>query len=68
MNDAAPLRHDADPRREQQADESIFCVTSPDPLAVGLAIVVVLGAAMAARFVPARKAAGVDPMISLRLE
>jgi ABC-type antimicrobial peptide transport system permease subunit len=49
-------------------ESQLFGVTSTDPLTVGLAIAVVLGAAMAASFVPARRAAGVDPMISLRLE
>ncbi len=49
-------------------ESQLFGVTSTDPLTVGTAIAVVLVAATAASLVPARRAASVDPMVSLRLE
>lgn len=49
-------------------ESQLFGVTSSDPLTVGLAVALVLGAAVTASIVPARRAAGLDPMISLRLE
>jgi len=49
-------------------ESQLFGVTATDPLTVGSAIALVLGAAMAASLVAASRAARVDPMISLRLE
>lgn len=46
----------------------LFGVTTTDPLTMGLALIVVLGAAAGASIVPAARAAILDPAISLRLE
>jgi ABC-type antimicrobial peptide transport system permease subunit len=39
-----------------------------DPLALTLAVMTLLGAAILAGYVPARKASRIDPMIALRHE
>jgi ABC-type antimicrobial peptide transport system permease subunit len=46
----------------------MFGVSSFDPIALGGATLIVLGAAVAASLVPARRALRVDPMTTLRYE
>jgi ABC-type lipoprotein release transport system permease subunit len=46
----------------------LFGVSGADPLAVGAAGLLLLSAAVIASWVPARRAAGVDPMVALRQE
>ena len=46
----------------------LYGVTPGDPLAISLAIIVLVGVAALAALVPARRASNVDPMIALRWE
>jgi putative ABC transport system permease protein len=46
----------------------LYGVGAADPLALGVSFIVALIVALAACFVPARRAATVDPMVSLRSE
>ena len=46
----------------------LYHVSPTDPLALGGAVAILALAALAASLVPARRAAGVDPMIALRNE
>jgi ABC-type antimicrobial peptide transport system permease subunit len=46
----------------------LFGVGALDPIALAPAIALVFAVALAAAYVPARKAAGVDPVIALRQE
>jgi ABC-type antimicrobial peptide transport system permease subunit len=43
-------------------------VTPGDPLAWALAVLIVLGTAVVANAIPARRAAGLDPSVALRVE
>jgi predicted permease len=47
-------------------DSLVFGVGTRDPVAFAVAIVVVLGVALAAAALPARRAASVDPMVALK--
>lgn len=49
-------------------ESQLFELTAADPVAVGLAVGVMICAAGLAGFVPARRAARVDPMTALRCE
>jgi ABC-type antimicrobial peptide transport system permease subunit len=46
----------------------LFGMTPNDPLALTLAVAILLAAALLAGFVPARKASRIDPMTALRNE
>jgi ABC-type antimicrobial peptide transport system permease subunit len=46
----------------------LYEVSPHDPLALGLAALVLLGAAAAASAIPARRAARIDPLVALRSE
>jgi putative ABC transport system permease protein len=46
----------------------LFHVEPADPLALGLAVLIMTGVALLACWVPARRAAGLDPVIALRSE
>ena len=46
----------------------LYGVSPRDPVILGVAIVVILASAFAAAYLPARRAARVDPMIALRYE
>jgi ABC-type lipoprotein release transport system permease subunit len=46
----------------------LFGVTPRDPLMFGLAAVLFLGAAIAASYVPSRRATLIDPVVALRAE
>jgi ABC-type antimicrobial peptide transport system permease subunit len=46
----------------------LFGLSAADPLAMGVAVAVIVCAAALAGFVPARRAARVDPMTALRSE
>jgi ABC-type antimicrobial peptide transport system permease subunit len=48
--------------------ESFLFGMKPDPRALALAVAILLGAALLAGYVPARKAARIDPMTALRQE
>ena len=44
----------------------LFEVSAADPAAIGIAIAILVVAAVAAAYLPARRAAGIDPLIALR--
>jgi predicted permease len=46
----------------------LFGLTSADPLSIAIAIAIILGATLAAGYVPARRAAHTDPMQALRYD
>jgi ABC-type lipoprotein release transport system permease subunit len=46
----------------------LFGVSGTDPIALSAAGAVLLGAALLASWIPARRAARVDPMVALRQE
>jgi ABC-type antimicrobial peptide transport system permease subunit len=46
----------------------LFGLSAADPMAMGVAVAVIVCAAALAGFVPARRAARVDPMTALRSE
>lgn len=48
--------------------DQLYEVKSWDPLSLGLAIVVLIGSAALAGFLPARRAANIEPMLALRSE
>jgi predicted permease len=49
-------------------ESQLFGLSAADPAAMGIAVAVMVGAAALAGFVPARRAARVDPMTALRSE
>jgi predicted permease len=48
--------------------DQLYAVHSYDPLSIAIAVVVLSGAAALAGFIPARRAAGIEPMEALRIE
>jgi putative ABC transport system permease protein len=46
----------------------LFGLTATDPATIGLATLLLLGAAVLAAYVPARRAAALDPIVALRRE
>ena len=48
--------------------DQLYAVRSYDPLSIALAVVVLSGAAALAGFIPARRAASIEPMEALRIE
>jgi predicted permease len=48
--------------------DQLFAVRSYDPLSIGVAVVVLSIAAALAGFIPARRAASIEPMAALRIE
>jgi putative ABC transport system permease protein len=46
----------------------LFEVTPNDPTTIGAVVLILLGVGVAAAFLPARRAAKVDPMVALRYE
>jgi len=48
--------------------DQLYAVRSYDPLSIAIAVVVLSGAAALAGFIPARRAASIEPMEALRME
>ena len=48
--------------------DQLYQVRSYDPISLVTAVVVLLGAAAVAGFLPARRAASIEPMLALRSE
>jgi ABC-type antimicrobial peptide transport system permease subunit len=46
----------------------LFEVKAYDPLSIAIAVVVLTAAAALAGFIPARRAASIEPMVALRIE
>jgi macrolide transport system ATP-binding/permease protein len=46
----------------------LFGMKANDPLAIGAAVSILLGAAVLAGYAPARRASRIDPMVALRHE
>lgn len=46
----------------------LYGIAAYDPVTLGGAVLLLLGVALAASWIPARRAAGVDPMQALRHE
>jgi ABC-type antimicrobial peptide transport system permease subunit len=46
----------------------LFGLTTADPISIAIAITIILGATLAAGYVPARRAAHTDPMQALRYD
>jgi ABC-type antimicrobial peptide transport system permease subunit len=46
----------------------LYGVTSYDPVTLAVAVIMLLGVALLAAWLPARRAAGLDPMAALRCE
>jgi len=46
----------------------LFGLTPTDPLSISFAVLLMIGVAGLAGYIPARRAARVDPMIALRYE
>jgi ABC-type antimicrobial peptide transport system permease subunit len=44
----------------------LFDVSAADPISIGAAVVLLVAAATAAAYVPARRAAAVDPLTTIR--
>jgi ABC-type lipoprotein release transport system permease subunit len=47
---------------------SLFGVSTFDPTTYGLTVVVLVGAAVLASYIPTRRASGIDPIETLRSE
>src|SRR5580704_2644626 len=58
----------ASPLINQLATSFLFGLKPYDPLTIGLAIIAMTGVALFAGYIPARRAAKVDPMVALRYE
>jgi ABC-type antimicrobial peptide transport system permease subunit len=56
------------PLINQLATSFLFGLKPYDPLTIGLAIIAMTGVALFAGYIPARRAAKVDPMAALRYE
>ncbi|MGH9847821.1 MAG: hypothetical protein ACREEM_54740 [Blastocatellia bacterium] len=52
----------------QWAESLLFELQPHDPLTIGLAVVLLLAVAAVAGYLPARRAARVDPLVALRHE
>jgi ABC-type antimicrobial peptide transport system permease subunit len=49
------------------ARSGLFMIAPHDPLTLGMTAAVLLGAVLAASWLPARRAAGVDPVSAMRI-